>query len=373
MASICKRKDGTWCAAVVHGVNDKGKPKRKYLYGKTKKEVEQKLRQFENDVEGYGAALDENNMSVEEWVYKHLFTNLHKTIKDTTFANYLIVYDTHIKNSWLGEMQLKDVKLNHLQQFFKGKTELSEAYMHRIRIILNGAFKSAMLNNLIRVNPFTGFKPPKSEKEATKFEVMTKEEQSLYMHHARNEPVILTALFTGMRLGELLALRWQNVDLDTKVITVEQSHSRAKVYDDNGDYTTQDLFLDPKSESGVRRIPIPNSLVLELRKHKLASAYKKDKDLVFCTCTGNVYSASNIRRIHRSILKKADLRHIKFHALRHTYATRLLEAGENFKTLQVLLGHADIQTTMNIYAHVTEETKHKAADLQEQLFKELSR
>lgn len=371
MASICKRKDGTWCAAVVHGVKEDGKPKRKYLYGKTKKEVEEKLRRFTTDIADYGTPLDETDISVQDWLYKHMFTNLHKSIADTTFENYLIVYNTHIKDSWLGEMKLKDVRLTHLQQYFKGKTELSDAYMHRIRILLNGSFKSAILNNLIRTNPFTGFKAPKSDKEENTFEVMTKEEQAIYVEHAKDDVIILTALFTGMRLGELLALRWEHVDLENRIISVEQSYNRAKVYDENGKYETTDLFKNPKSKSGTRKIPIPQFLVRELKKYKLLSKYSKSSDLVFCTCTGKVYSASNIRRIHRAILKKSNLRHIKFHALRHTYATRLLEAGENFKTLQVLLGHADIQTTMNIYAHVTEETKFSAADMQDKLFKEL--
>lgn len=371
MASICRKKDGTWCAAILHGVNDNGKPKRKYFYGKTKKEVEEKLRQFSSDIVDYGAPIDDKGLTVQDWLYKHMFTNLHKIISDTTFENYLIVYNTHIKDSWLGKMKLKDVKLTHLQQYFKNKTDLSDAYMHRIRVLLNGSFKSAILNNLIKTNPFTGFKAPKSDKEENVFEVLTKEEQAIYLEHAKNDVIILTALFTGMRLGELLALRWERVDLDNRIISVEQSYNRAKVYDEKGEYKTTDLFKSPKSKSGTRKIPIPQFLARELKKHKLSSRYPNKNDLVFCTSAGNVYSASNIRRIHRAILKKANLRHVKFHALRHTYATRLLEAGENFKTLQVLLGHADIQTTMNIYAHVTEETKFGAADMQDKLFKEL--
>lgn len=371
MASIYKDKKGRWCGAVVLGTKADGKINRKVLYGKTKKEVEEKLRQVTSDIVDYGAVIDDKGTTVEEWLYRHMFTNLHKSIADTTFENYLIVYDTHIKGSWLGTMKLKDVKLTHLQEYFKEKTDFSDAYMHRMRVLLNGAFKTAILNNLIKRNPFEGFKAPKSQKEENIFEVLTKEEQAIYIEHAKEDVIILTALFTGMRLGELLALRWEHVDLDNRIISVEQSYNRAKVYNKKGEYETTDLFKSPKSKSGTRKIPIPQFLVKELKKHKLMSKYKKDDDLVFCTSTGNVYSASNIRRIHRAILKKANLRHVKFHALRHTYATRLLEAGENFKTLQVLLGHADIQTTMNIYAHVTEETKHNAADLQDKLFKEL--
>lgn len=372
MASICKRKDGTWCCAVFCGIKEDGKKKRKYLYGKTKKEVEEKLRKFTTDIAEYGTSIDECTITVQEWLYTHMFTNLHGTISPGTFEVYVITYETHIKGSWLGSMLLKDVRLIHLQQFFKDKTYLSDATMHKIQILLNGSFKTAILNNLIRSNPFVGFKAPKSKKATKTIEVLTRDEQALYIEYAKQDTIILTALFTGMRLGELLALRWKCIDLENRIISVEQSYNRTKVYDDDGDYKTTDLFKDPKSKSGIRKIPIPNFLTKELKKHKLASKYSDDNDLVFCTATGNVYSASNIRRIHRSILKKANLRHVKLHALRHTYATRLLEAGENFKTLQVLLGHADIQTTMNIYAHVTEETKYNAADLQEKLFNDLS-
>ena len=161
-------------------------------------------------------------------------------------------------------VKLKDVKLTHLQEYFKEKTDFSDAYMHRMRVLLNGAFKTAILNNLIKRNPFEGFKAPKSQKEENIFEVLTKEEQAIYIEHAKEDVIILTALFTGMRLGELLALRWEHVDLDNRIISVEQSYNRAKVYNKKGEYETTDLFKSPKSKSGTRKIPIPQFLVKEL-------------------------------------------------------------------------------------------------------------
>jgi integrase len=117
-----------------------------------------------------------------------------------------------------------------------------------------------------------------------------------------------------------------------------------------------------------RTVPIPAFLIKEFKQHRL----RTKGDYVFCTSIGTTLSADNIRKYHHKICEKAKVKSISFHALRHTYATRLLENGENFKTIQELLGHADIKTTLNIYTHVLEDTKKSAADKLEALYKNIS-
>lgn len=374
MATICKRKDGTWCAAVVHGVNDKGKPKRKYLYGKTKKEVEEKLRKFTTDIHEYGKAISDDKITFSEWTYKHLFTNLRQTLCPSTFENYVGNYNVHIKNSSIGQINIKDIVQMDLQHFLNQKTHLSNGTMKKIYNLMNSSFKGAIANNLIRINPLDNVKLPKSQKDDRKMDIMSVYEQKRYMEACDKEYhglICLTSLATGLRLGEARALRWENVDLNGCMLAIKENVIYTKAYDEYGSYETMELVKEPKTKSGIRYIPLPSFIVTKLRTHKISSKYSKDEDKVFCTSTGNFLGENNIRRTHYSICKKANIKPINLHALRHTFATRMVEAGVDYKTLQEILGHKDIKVTMNRYAHVTHETKKAAMAAQENLYKEL--
>lgn len=373
MASICKRKDGTWCAAIVHGVNDNGKPKRKYLYGKTKKEVAEKVRQYTTDIYEYGKALSDDRISLQEWTYKHLFTNLRQTLSVATFENYMCNYNVHIKGSVIGQLSIKDLVQMDLQHYFNQKVYLSNGTMRKIYNLLNSSFQGAIANNLIRINPLTSVRLPKSTKDDKTMEVMSVYEQKKYMNECENAYhglLCLTALATGLRLGEVRALRWKNVDLNNCIITIRENVVYSRVYDAHGNYETKETVKEPKTKSGIRLIPLPNFIAAKLRTHKVASKYSGDADKVFCTSSGKFLGESNIRRTHYAICNKAGIRPLNFHALRHTFATRMVEASVDYKVLQEILGHKDIKVTMNRYAHVTQDTKKAAIAAQDNLYQE---
>lgn len=374
MASICKRKDGTWCAAVVVGTKPNGKHNRKYLYGKTKKEVEEKVRKFTTDIYNFGQALDESKITFAEWSYKHLFINLKNSIAKTTFDTYMGIYEVHIKREYIGDMDMKNIKQLTMQDYFNNKNHLSTEMIKKIYNVLNSSFKGAIANNIIRMNPLKEVKLPKSTRKEVEIEVFTRDEQKKYILEADNETYGLlctTSLFTGLRLGEITALRWEHVNLKVGEITVAESAKYTRVFDKEGDYKKQYVVKEPKSTSGFRHIPIPSFVLVKLKEYKLSSAYKDDNDKVFCTKSGNFVGASNIRRSHARICSRAGINNIHFHALRHTFATRMVESGINFKTLQYLMGHSDIKVTLNRYSHVVEQTKREAIATQEKFYKEL--
>ena len=173
-----------------------------------------------------------------------------------------------------------------------------------------------------------------------------------------------------MRLEEVIALKWDNVDLVNGVITVCESYRKVRKYNEDGtSYNTIDK-KKPKTEKGIRSIPIPKFLNSELKKHKLASPKSPEK-LVFCTRNGTPLQASNIRRTHINICKRANIRQITFHALRHTFATRMIENQVDVKTVSELFGHSSIEITLNTYVHSTDESKRAAANVQENFYNSL--
>ena len=214
---------------------------------------------------------------------------------------------------------------------------------------------------------------PSSEVKQKEIEILTLDEQKAYMKALdtnRNGILFLTALLTGMRIGELLALKWDNVDLNTGTITVCETLRRVKVYDDKGNSESKILTKCPKTEKGYRSIPIPKTLVLALKKYQLAS-YNSAEGLVFCTKSGSPFQYNYVWYTHKALCKKANIRETSIHALRHTFASRSIEAGIDVKTVSDLLGHANTQITWNTYVHSTNDSKREAANTMENIYKNM--
>ena len=219
--------------------------------------------------------------------------------------------------------------------------------------------------------------PKEIKKEYIVYLTIDKEKRFIPALNAHKlQCLFLFAVGTGVRLGELLALTWNDIDFDDKTVSVNKSIRQETIFNNKGEgkYTT--IIQPPKTETSIRTVPIPSNIIHKLKQFKTIQNKEKlsngelymPSDLVFTTPIGTPINTSNLRKTYNRLLKKANINNIKFHALRHTYATRLFEEEVQIKTVQSLLGHSDINTTMNIYTHVTNAVKNNAIEKLNQIF-----
>jgi integrase len=383
--SISKRKDGRWCAVITNG-NDPntGKPKRVFFYGKTRQEVAEKLNQALHSI-GQGTFVEPSRLTVGEWINTWLFEYKKQSLRPTTFQSYEYLTRVHVKPT-IGHIILKDLRSEHLQRLYNekatqgrsdGKGGLSPKTVRHIHCVIHEALEQALKNNLVVRNVSKATTLPRQVKKEMK--VLTVDEQCKLLNvlgEERLRSAFILALASGVREGELLAIRWQDIDLKEGIINIRQSLKRVKVFDENKNTKSELLFQEPKTKAGKRIIPLPASVITELKEHRNRQLQEKlkarliyeDNDLVFCTEIGKPIDTNNLIRKFKALLKKAGMRDINFHALRHTYATRLLEANEHPKVVQEILGHSDISMTLNTYSHVMPEIKKAAAQKLDHLF-----
>lgn len=217
--TIFKRKDGRWCGAYYDEQYN-----RRFVYGKTQAEAKRKLKSAQQS-----RTIKEKKFLLQEWVLEFLEKYKKNDLKITTFGSYMDIYRKHIKDSHLGKMKLENVKSADLQQYYNGKTRegYSSKTIRTIEVVLNGALDKAFKLRMIPENPnlFTVI-PQKIRYEA---KTLTQEEAEKIVNEAKKEelyPIVVTALFTGMRKGEIMALKWENVDFDKRKIYVKNSLCR---------------------------------------------------------------------------------------------------------------------------------------------------
>jgi len=385
--TILKRKDGKWQGQVTIGRDPStGKLKRVTYYGKTQKEVQQKIAKALGELT-QGIFVEPTKTTVGEWFDTWLKEYKQPpNVKLSTYVSYEMLIRVHLKPS-LGNIPLKDLRPEQLQRFYNeksrngradGKGGLSAKTLRNLHNMIHEGLEQAIRNNLIVRNVSDAITLPKKYKKDIR--VLTLEEETQFIQAIQNERLkaaFILCLGSGLRLGELLALRWEDVDLDEGIIKVRQTLNRLKTLDENSPTKTKLIFQEPKTEKGKRNVPIPDSVLAELKAHKsrqrleklkVGAEYNKE-NLVFCTEIGTpLEPRSFIRKLH-SIIKQAGIAHSNVHALRHTFATRLLEANEHPKVVQEMLGHANISMTLDTYSHVMPEVKKAAAQKLDELFK----
>ncbi|WP_411678723.1 tyrosine-type recombinase/integrase [Clostridium thailandense] len=382
--TIYKRPDGKWCAQITIGRSENGKIKRQSFYGKTRQEVADKLSKAQNGLRT-GTLVEPNKLNLGKWLDTWLLEYKRNNIKPSTFERYESIIRNNLKPN-LGSIPLKDLQPEHIQRTYnimlkgdnKGSKALTPATIHRIHNVLHSALEQALRNNLITRNVSSVVVLPREiKKEAISLSIEDQKKFLLALDGERLRCAFVIEMASGVRLGELLALRWANVSLDKNTISIKESIRRTKNFDDSIETNTSLMFSTPKTRAGVRVIPLPPSAIEELREHRTRQNEEKiankiiyeDNDLVFCSELGRAIDPRHFTKIFYRIRKKAGLNHFNFHILRHTYATRLIENKEGMKVVQELLGHSDVALTINTYCHVMPNVKKSAARKINFLFK----
>lgn len=371
---VSVRKDGRYQARyMLNG-------KRYTIYGKTQKEVERKLRDAKYEMD-HGIYAKPNKVTVDEWYKTWVKEYRENVVREGT----LVSYEHHYKHigSVIGKMKLQAVRPEHLQKILnRMKAEgYSVGYIGKVKALMNLFFRQAYLNGIIVMNPVERTVQPKAEKkENVHKRALTEQEQKRFLEYAEREKpfyadIFYLGFFTGMRIGEITALEWNDVDFKGMVI-----HVNGTLVNMAG----KELHKGPAKTAGSKMtVPMLQEIGKRLKKHKVEQAKLRMKlgdkwepgkgleNLVFTSMFGKPLWRASVAKYIRELIKGMNREEVEAagrehrdpvemeyfcpHAMRHTFATRALEKGIPPKVVQSYLGHSDIDVTMNIYTHVTAE------------------
>ncbi|PKM60386.1 MAG: site-specific integrase [Firmicutes bacterium HGW-Firmicutes-4] len=333
------------------------------LYSKTETELKAKIKSKEYELD---RGVTSEKAFFGDYLKKWLDTVHINGKKEGTIHNYYVNYDNHIKGSPVEKIRLKDLNALDLQDYYQKIIDTKGINVVKsIHKMVCPCLRYAFANQKILQDFTKAIKlpSPKEKDEETGYRVLSRNEQEKFVKSIKGatyEVLFLTALNTGLRIGELLALTWDDVDFEKKELIV----NKQLIY--MTDRTTKKYeykVTPPKTKAGNRIVPIPGFLIARLEELKIEEMEKKDRlknkhanlNLIFSAKLGGFLAFSSVRTSLVTILKKNSIEHFKIHSLRHTYATRLYELGEQPKTVQTLLGHNDIAMTLNVYTHVLED------------------
>ena len=316
--NIYLRKDGRYEGRYIKYYDLYGKGVYGYVYSRSYTDVKNKLAECKG---AKGNNLHVSDISFSDWLKTWVETL--NDIKDTTRA----LYKRHIRNN--------------INQAYITKLKYAPSTVRLIFSIIKSSLKAAEDNNLIQNRIWKKIKLPKKEKHSVN--ILTPAEQQCLecALKEKNDIGILICLYTGLRIGELCALKWSDIDFENGILCVNGTQTRL-----NGELKV----ISPKSRASVRKIPIPNFLLDKLKTVKREGLYVLNSH-------GDMVDLRSYRRRFKRLLKTTNLPDIKFHALRHTFASRALEVGMDYKTLSEILGHASVAITMDLYVHSLDEYK----------------
>lgn len=277
------------------------------------------------------------------------------TVRDSTIRLYKCIYDKHVR-TLLGNHNLKEIKpiqcqfvLNQLAQ-----NGYKSSMIQNVKILLNQLFGYAYKNDIILKNPCKILEADIGKPSISRKALNINEHKDFIkaIKGRKFELPYRFVLQTGLRCGELMGLKWSDIDYNENVINISRS------------INVQSEVGDPKSDNGFRKIPLTEEAleILKLQKQKIKE-YKvidfSNAEYIFVNKNGHITNNVTYDISLRAICKKYDLPHISMHILRHTFATRCIEAGMKPKVLQIIMGHSNLNITMDLYVHITDDEKCK--------------
>lgn len=363
--------------------------KRHAVYSKSLKELREKETEVVKDIID-GINIDRRKITVNDLYDK--WVQLKRGIKDNTFEQYKYVYEHYVKNSF-GELKIENIRKTDVKAFYNDlidKKSLKSSSVTVISQILRQVLEIGIEDGYIRTNPISGaLRDLQKEREDKKKKALTVEEQKIFERFLLRErekkwrAIFMIMLYTGMRVGETTSLRWCDIDLENSLISINHTTASFPYVTDTHKIVT---INTPKTKSGERTIPmlpIVKEMFLSEKRFQeeigltCVSEIDGYTDFIFLNSGGRVQTKYNLNKALIRIVNSCNkeqgrdlLPHISCHCLRHTFATRMCEAGLNIKAIQEILGHTDIKTTMNIYAEATKELKVSEMSKLEKFFSE---
>jgi integrase len=351
---VSRRKDGLWVARISLGYGPDGKRRRLVVYGKTKGEALEKLRKKQGEAD-LGTLPEPDKQKLSDYLARWLDA-ARPSLRLTTYTNYEWVIRGHIAPH-LGAVLVAKLTPAHVQGLLSamGKAEAGARTRQLAYAVLHRALEQAVKWNLAPRNVADAVEPPRVPKKAMK--TYTAEQAAQLLQAAqgnRLEALFVLAVSTGLRQGELFGLAWPDLDLDAGTVFVQRQLQEVK-----GKLT----LTEPKSDCGRRRVELPAFAVAALHEHRkwmLAEGHLDGP--VFCDTRGGWLRKSNFtRNVFKPLLQKAGLPPVRFHDLRHTAATLRLLLGDHPKVVKELLGHSQINLTMDTYSHVLPTLQKESA------------
>ena len=344
-----KRKDGSSYGVWV--CEDEYEGQKKTITGKSEKEVKAKMKEWIKEMALYGNELKKTKETFGSYALYYYATYKKGAIALNSYRIYMEMLKIHILPA-LGNKKLADITKSDIQALYNSKAHMSYSTLKSMEIVLNTVFDGAEQDRLIRFNPMSKSLTIKSKKPAKGNKAMSLEQQEAYVKALDGEQyrlIYLTLLYAGLRVGECLALTWE--DYNDGVLNINKKIGSTYTYDDKGNATFKVVLSEGTKNGVIRDVPLPSFIKAEYE------AIKKPTGVIFQSSTGNHVSPVVLYQMQKRICERAGIPFFTLHKLRHTYATRLLELGKSPKVAQVLLGHTNISTTMNTYSHVFKDIK----------------
>lgn len=369
-----------WVGQFTAGKKADGSLNRKSVYGNTRKEVKEKMTKALADVQDK-TFINKSDITISQLGQSLIDIKFESNrITEATYGRALGTFNI-IKESSIADIPIQKVEVYQLQDFMNKQKDYANSYIDKIYEMLGSVFKEAIKREIISKNPLLNVLKPKSTKQDKKIDSLTIEEQKAFVAELKTEQyknIFLLALHSGMRIGEILALTPDNIDFNKKLIHITNTLTKNK----NGK-----VKIGEKTKTYESNRDIPITIILEpILKECMLSYIPNENNLLFCHYNGSIISPSTINTQFKKICKNANIKVIttkkkkgvdsdgndKFvnlktsmvntHMLRHTYATRCIEAGVPAEVLQKLLGHKNISITINTYTTIFNKFKINALD-----------
>ncbi|MCW5829294.1 MAG: site-specific integrase [Deltaproteobacteria bacterium] len=360
--SIVERRPGQWLAVLTVGIDANGRRRRKYVYGTTKKAVQDKLLALRSDA-ARGLIVATDRMTIAEFLRRWLKDSAKLRLRPTSYDRFEWFVEKQILPR-IGGVQLTALTPAHVQALYASmiRDKKSARACQHVHVILHSALNEALRWGLVSRNVCDAVRRPRHVSKP--IQPLDKEQVQKFLKHTRGkrlEALMILALTTGLRQGELLALDWKDLDLAAGTVSVRKTLVEIK-----GEFS----IGEPKTAQSNRQVRLPEIAVQVLKVHKEKMLAEGNISApVFCDSDGGYIRKSNLlRRDFRGILKAAKLPMIRFHDLRHTFATLSIAEGVPIKVIQEALGHSSVTLTLGTYSHVLPSMQEEAVTKLNRLF-----